>query len=289
MSVPPSQAQRPACAVVIVSYHTGPCLMECIRSVLGEEPAREIVVVDNGNPPDVTAALAELAKNEDRVTLLTGHGNVGFGRACNMGARATESPFLLLLNPDSRLKPGCLDGAMDRLAERPDISLYTVRIENPDGSEQRGCRRNLMTPWTCLVEVSGLHRLGFKRVNLQDTPPPDGLAEVECISGSFLLFPRTVFDAIGGMDEDYFLHMEDVDICYRVRAAGGSIWFDPTLSATHEQGTSEAADLFIEKQKTRGGTLYFSKHFGGWLNPLVLLVNLALWMRFFLIRIRRAF
>jgi GT2 family glycosyltransferase len=277
---------RPACAVVIVSYHTGPCLMDCIRSVLGEASAREIVVVDNGNPEETVEELRALAEREERVTLLTGHGNVGFGRACNMGARATSSPYLLLLNPDSVLKPGALDGALARLAERPDISLYTVRVENPDGSEQRGCRRNLMTPWTCLVEVSGLYRLGFKRINLHGTPSPVGLTEVECISGSFLLFPRRVFEKIGGMDEDYFLHMEDVDVCYRVRASGGHIWFDPTLAATHAQGTSDTTGIFIEKQKTLGGTLYFAKHFGGWRNPLVALVNLALWARYALIFIR---
>jgi len=287
MSEPTPPAGRPACAVVIVSYHTGPCLMDCIRSVLGEASAREIVVVDNGNPAEAVAELEALAAAEERVKLLTGHGNVGFGRACNMGAAKTSSPYLLLLNPDSVLKPGTLDGALTRLAGRPDISLYTVRVENPDGSEQRGCRRNLMTPWTCLVEVSGLHRLGFKRINLHGTPPPAELTEVECISGSFLLFPRAVYDRIGGMDEDYFLHMEDVDICYRVRADGGHIWFDPTLSATHVQGTSDASGIFIEKQKTRGGTLYFAKHFGGWKNPLVALVNLALWVRFLLISVRR--
>lgn len=289
MNMPPEQDGRTGCAVVIVSYHTGPCLTDCLRAVLDESAADEIVVVDNGNPPEVIAELEALAAREERLTVLTGHGNVGFGAACNLGAAQTASPFLLLLNPDSVLKPGALDGAMDRLAARPDISLYTVRIENPDGSEQRGGRRNLMTPWTCLVEVSGLHRLGFKRINLHDTPPPVELTEVECISGSFLLFPRAVFERIGGMDEDYFLHMEDVDVCHRVRAAGGHIWFDPALSATHVQGTSAVSDRFIERQKTRGGTLYFAKHFGGWWNPLVALVNVALWARYGLIILRTRF
>lgn len=283
------ETEAPGCAVVIVTYHTGPCLMDCIQAVLGESSAHEIAVVDNGNPPEVVAELQALAEREERVTLLTGHGNVGFGRASNLGAAATRSPYILLLNPDNMLKPGTLDGAMKKLAARPEISLYTVRIENPDGSEQRGCRRNLMTPWTCLVEVTGLHRLGFKRINLQDTPPPPELAEVECISGSFMLSPRAFFERVGGMDEDYFLHVEDVDFCHRVRDAGGTIWFDPTLSATHIQGTSEATDLFIERQKTRSGVLYFAKHFGGWLNPLVALVNAALWARFSLIALRLAF
>ncbi|MEQ8331622.1 glycosyltransferase family 2 protein [Nisaea sp.] len=286
METQPHAAPGPGCAVIIVSYHTGPCLMDCIRAALGEATAHEIVVVDNGNPPEVLSALEGMAASEPRLTLLTGHGNVGFGRACNLGARATTSPYLLLLNPDSVLQPGSLDGAMSQLAMRPDIALYTIRIENPDGSEQRGCRRNLMTPWTCLVEAFGLHRFGFKRINLNHTPPPTKLTEVECISGSFMLFPRPGFEQIGGMDEDYFLHMEDVDTCFRVRKAGGSIWFDPAFSATHVQGTSETTKLYIERQKTKGGALYFAKHFGGWANPLVAFVNLALWARFGLIALR---
>lgn len=276
----------PGCAVIIVSYHTGPCLMDCIRAALGEASAREVVVVDNGNPPEVVAALQEMTASEPRLTLLTGRGNVGFGKACNLGAAATTSPRVLLLNPDNVLQPGSLDGAMALLATRPDIALYTIRVENPDGSEQRGCRRNLMTPWTCLVEAFGLYRLGFRRINLNQTSPPAVLTEVECISGSFMLFPRPFFEKIGGMDEDYFLHMEDVDVCLRVHKAGGSIWFDPAFTATHMQGTSETTKLYIERQKTKGGTLYFAKHFGGWANPLVALVNLALWLRFGLIALR---
>ena len=286
METPRPETTSPGCAVIIVSYHTGPCLMDCIQAALAEASAREVVVVDNGNPPEVVTALEEMAAVEPRLTLLTGHGNVGFGRACNLGARATESPYLLLLNPDSVLQPGSLDGATALLGRRPDIALYTIRIENPDGSEQRGCRRNLMTPWTCLVEAFGLHRLGFKRINLNHTSPPSALTEVECISGSFMLFPRPFFEEIGGMDEDYFLHMEDVDLCLRARKAGGSVWFDPAFSATHVQGTSETTKLYIERQKTKGGTLYFAKHFGGWANPLVAFVNLALWARFGLIALR---
>ena len=283
---PPSETRPQGCAVIIVSYHTGPCLMDCIRAALGEASAQEVVVVDNGNPPKVVTALEEMAASEPRLALLTGHGNVGFGKACNLGAAATASPHLLLLNPDNVLQPGSLDGAMTLLGTRPDIALYTVRIENPDGSEQRGCRRNLMTPWTCLVEAFGLHKLGFKRINLNHTPPPAAMTEVECISGSFMLFPRSFFERIGGMDEDYFLHMEDVDVCLRTRKAGGGIWFDPAFSATHVQGTSETTKLYIERQKTKGGTLYFAKHFGGWANPLVALVNTALWARYALIALR---
>ncbi|MEO9959334.1 MAG: glycosyltransferase family 2 protein [Nisaea sp.] len=286
MKTPRPETMLPGCAVIVVSYHTGPCLMDCILAVLGEASAHEVVIVDNGNPPDVVAALQEMAASEPRLTLLTGHGNVGFGKACNLGAKATTSPYVLMLNPDSVLGSGSLDGAMSLLGTRPDIALYTIRIENPDGSEQRGCRRNLMTPWTCLVEAFGLYRLGFRRINLNHTPPPPALVEVECISGSFMLFPRPVFEKIGGMDEEYFLHMEDVDTCQRVRKAGGSIWFDPAFSAVHVQGTSEVTKLYIERQKTKGGTLYFSKHFGGWANPLVTLVNIALWLRFSLIAIR---
>ena len=281
-----SETTHPGCAVIIVSFHTGPCLMDCIQAALAETSAREVVVVDNGNPPDVRATLEGMAASEPRLTLLTGHGNVGFARACNLGAEATTSPYLLLLNPDNVLRPGSLDGAMVQFDARSDIALYTIRIENPDGSEQRGCRRNLMTPWTCLVEAAGLYRLGFRRINLNHTPPPAALTEVECISGAFMLFPRPVFEKIGGMDEEYFLHMEDVDTCLRVRKAGGSIWYDPSFKATHIQGTSKTTKLYIERQKTKGGTLYFSKHFGGWSNPLVVFVTLALWVRFTIIAIR---
>ena len=127
----------PGSAVIIVTYHTGPCLMDCIRAVLGEASAREVVVVDNGNPPEVVARLEEMAASEPRLTLLTGHGNVGFGKACNLGAQATTSPHLLLLNPDSVLQPGSLDGAMTLRATSPhaasvvECASLIARISGP--------------------------------------------------------------------------------------------------------------------------------------------------------------
>ena len=83
----------------------------------------------------------------------------------------------------------------------PDTSLLTVRIENVDGTEQRGARRNLMTPWTCCVEQFRLDRLAqnhphFKRLNLNETTPLSKIAPVQCISGAFMLMPKRVFCSI---------------------------------------------------------------------------------------------
>ena len=87
-------------------------------------------------------------------------------------------------------------------------ALLGARLENPDGSEQRGGRRNLPTPWSCVVELLRLDRLApehprFRRMNLNEAEPLAGAAPVECISGAFMLMPRETFDELDGMDEDF--------------------------------------------------------------------------------------
>lgn len=277
--------QAPAFAVVIVSYRTGPVLLDCVRAALAEPEATEIVVVDNGNEPPALDALRALPGAEGRLTIHTGHGNVGFARGCNLGARASRSPYLLLLNPDCVLAPGTLAGTLALLRDGGPGDLLGVRVLNPDGSEQRGCRRNLLTPATCLVEIAGLWRLGLKRVNLNGEPVPTGPVEVECISGAFMAMRRTFWDRLGGMDEDYFLHVEDVDFCLRARAAGGRIRFAPHLAVTHLQGTSEAPSRQVERWKTESAALYFDKHFRGRTPaPLLWLLKAALHARYWLLR-----
>jgi hypothetical protein len=130
-------------SIVMVSYHTGPALEEAIDAVLAQGGDLELIVVDNGNPEEVTAALKARSLADPRVNVLTGHGNVGYAAACNLGAQRASGEYLLLLNPDCVLQPDALID-MIRLTEgaaRPWVA--GCRIVNPDGTDQRGSRREL--------------------------------------------------------------------------------------------------------------------------------------------------
>ncbi len=261
-----------ACSVVLVSYRTGPVLLECLASVMRQDGVREVILVDNGNPADLLAEVDRLAAADARLVVMTGHGNVGFARGCNLGVARTTQPTLLLLNPDAVLEPGVIGAALDALAGREDVALATVRLLNTDGTEQRGCRRNLLTPWSCVVEQLHLARLvpGLSGVNLNTAPVPDHPVEVPCISGAFMLMPRDTWERAGGMDEGYFLHVEDVDFCLRLRRDGGRILYIPGVSVTHVQGTSRASPMVVEWHKARSLVRYFFIHFRSGLQAPVL-------------------
>ncbi len=269
-------------SVVMVSYRTGPVLFDAIDAVLGQADLAELIVADNGNPPAVLAELGRRAERDPRLRIISGHGNVGFAAGCNLAARAAGGTWLLLLNPDCLLPPDGLSRLIAEAASRPRPWLMGPRLANPDGSEQRGSRRELLTPWTALVEVLRLDRLApLKRLNRHRSAITLETAPVPAISGACMFLPLADYRAIGGMDEGYFLHVEDLDFCYRFRQAGGEIYHVPSVSVTHLLSTSQASPWRVEWSKAKGFIRYFRTHFRPTSSPVLLaLVEAGILARF---------
>lgn len=273
------------CGVVMVSYHTGPVLFASVKSVLRQKQLSELVVVNNGNPPDVLARLQQMMLTEPRLKILSGAGNIGFAKGCNAGAKHVTGDFIALLNPDCLLPPDALGSLMRGFGEIPGTMLAGCWLINPDGSEQRGGRRQLLTPKTALSEALGLHKFTkMKRLNENETAMPLKTHEVPAISGAFMCMKYADYQRLGGLDEKFFLHVEDLDLCMRVHKARGKVVCVPYVKVTHMLSTSgEVTSRFIEWHKTKGFMRYFSKHYQHEA-PLGLLplLNLAILARFFL-------
>ncbi len=278
-------AREHSCTVVIVSYRTGPVLLDSVGAALSQEGVKQVVLVDNGNTAETRTAIDERAAEDDRLVVVRGQGNVGFAKGCNLGVRYARSAYALLLNPDCILRPGVVNRVFEVFDDAPEAAMVTVRIENLDGSEQRGGRRNLMTPWTCLVELFRLDKLmpdhpHFQRLNLNETEPLETVTAVQCISGAFMMMPTEVYNTLGGMDEDYFLHVEDVDLCMRVGKSGQQILFVPDTAVTHVKGTSRVSPFTVEWHKSVSATKYFRKHFRPQYPDLILrIISLAIFAR----------
>ena len=231
--------------------------------MLKQSKLHQLILVDNGNTKQTVQQLNKIADKNPKFEIITGHGNVGFSKGCNLGVRRARGEYILLLNPDSILQTDTLIPALEVFKTHPDTSLLTVRIENLDGTEQRGARRNLMTPWTCCVEQFRLDRLApnhphFKRLNLMKQLHCPKYP-VKCISGAFMLMPKNIFIELGGMDEDYFLHVEDIDFCLRIEKISGSILYFPQVSVTHRKGSSDSFPGIVEWHKARSFCKYFKK------------------------------
>jgi len=273
-------------SVIMVVFMTGPALFKSIEFVLAEHRVGEFVIVDNGSTPQDAQKLREIAADEPRIKLLAGHGNVGFAAGANMGAAAATGRQLMFLNPDAYLKPGCveaMEAANRQCARRP--CLIGARVLNEDGSEQRGARRGEVTPVTSLLTFTRLSEkvkaLRRYEVHHEADPVPGQPLEVSTISGACFFMGRDDFAAVGGFDIGYFLHVEDVDLCWRVRERGGVVLFHPGAEVIHLGSTSRISPLFVEFWKGVGLARYFRKradtprrHVTAWvLGPLVIGVS----------------
>ena len=254
---------RPKVSVVMVVYMTGEALAQSLTCVLAESDVDELVIVDNGSTLVEAARLRGFAERDGRVVLVTGHGNVGFARGANLGARRARGDILLFLNPDAFLQPGCVTELVRAIAGRPTPSIVGGRVLNVDRTEQRGARRGDITPISALMSLSHLARRvpAWRRyeVHWEKDASPEGVTAVPTISGACVCMRRTDFDAVQGFDEGYFLHVEDVDLCWRVRQAGGSVLFQPKAEVVHLGHTSHASPIKVEFHKGVGLARYFRK------------------------------
>ena len=252
----------------MVSFYTGPVLFTAIDAALERDQngVVEVILVNNGNPTEVNKALEHYAKTEPRLRLISGQGNVGFARGCNMGAEQSAGRWLLLLNPDCVLAPGAVPALLSEAAKLGEHWMLSCRVVNPNGSEQRGSRRALLTPLTALVEVFRLDILlpwvlRTHRLNLHDTSPPKETALIPAISGACMMLPAATFCTYSGLDEGYFLHVEDLDFCLRLSRADVPIYFVPNVEVTHHRSSSKVNAIFVEWHKTRSFFRYFWLHF----------------------------
>jgi GT2 family glycosyltransferase len=254
----------PEVSVIIVSYNTRELLRECIESILceqGDGLGVEVIVVDNASADGSAAMVAE---RFPQVRLIANPDNRGFGAACNQGLEVAQGRYALILNADIRAQPGALQRLVEFMDAHPDAAICGGQLRYPDGRIQPSCARDL-TLWWVFCEQSMLAKLfprtrlfgGYWRTHwdLRTT------IETEQVMGACMMlrrpFPR--------FDEDYFLYCEDTDLCYRVRQAGGKIYYVHDAVFVHHLGASgepQRAQMVI--YYNCGKERYFRKFHGAW-------------------------
>ena len=291
---PPDAKTDGRVSAVIVSYFTGPILARCISALQLQPNIDRIIIVDNGNIDGEVDRAVPHEKGDTAFKVISGQGNIGFAAACNLGARAATGDYLLFLNPDAVMEEG---GVARLLADGKKLArpwLMGAKLVNVDGSEQQGSRRATLTPWWALVEAAKLYKLAprhpyFHRFNMHQDACPTTVTPMPTISGACMFLPKEDFDRIDGMDERYFLHVEDIDFCLRFRNQGGGVYFTPHVSVTHFKSSSRANPIRIEARKTASMVRYFRTHFSEpYPAPFLYLVYIAVWVAFGLLFVKRA-
>ncbi|MGI8754145.1 MAG: glycosyltransferase family 2 protein [Acidimicrobiales bacterium] len=220
---------------VVVNFNAGDALIDCVAS-LEAAGVTDIVVVDNASSDGSQRLLAE---RHPRVAWVDAGGNLGYGRAANLGADRSSSD-VLVCNPDLVVTPDAVRRLADRLGSDAHLGVVGPRLRNSDGTIYPSART-----FPALTDAIGHGLLGLvapnnpftRRYRILDWDHHDA-RRVDWVSGACLLVRRRTWDDIGGFDPTYFMYLEDVDLCWRAHRSGWDVIYEPAAEVTHAQGLS---------------------------------------------------
>ena len=239
-------------AVVVVAFNSEETLDECLWRLRAAEGVEEIRVVDNASRDASMDIVQRHALADPRLRFIANPDNPGFAVACNQGAAACIAPWLAFVNPDCFVEADTLARLRDAAASQGDALVGGV-LRGEDGALDAAARRR--DP-----DFGAMLRSRLARELSIPRDPATPLQPVDAVSGALMVLPRSLFVRIGGFDEGYRLHAEDLDLCRRVRQAGAMVAVANKVEVQHVRGvSSRARPLFVEWHKHRGLWRYFRK------------------------------
>ena len=218
----------PSVAVAVVSWNTRDLLRECLAS-FADEPLAEVWVVDNAS----TDGSAEMVRSEfPDVQLVALEENIGFGRAINLVAGRTSTPFLAPANADIALRPGALGELLDAAKRAPRAGILAPRLELPSGGTQHSVYPFPTLPFTLAFNSGVANRFG-DRFCLEGRWNPERERDVDWAIGAFLVVRREAWNAVEGFDEQQWMYAEDLDLGWRAARAGYTTRYVPSARVLH--------------------------------------------------------
>lgn len=251
-------------SIVIVSWNTRELLRRCLASVEAEragfpEGNLETIVIDNAS----VDGSADMVRAEfPRARLFVNADNAGFARANNQGIHTADSEYILLLNPDTELLGGALCALVDFMRSTPRAGAAGACLLNPDGTLQNSAypMPGLFREAWRLLSLDSIQFRSRYPLNAWASLPP---RRVEVAQGASLLLRRTALDAVGVLDESYYMYTEEVDLCYRLAKRGWDVYWVPQAKVLHHGGQSTrqvAGEMFLRLYHSK--VIFFRKHYG---------------------------
>jgi N-acetylglucosaminyl-diphospho-decaprenol L-rhamnosyltransferase len=241
-------------SIIVVAYNNSDLLRAMLISLVQQIHGitYEIIVVDNASPD---RSIEGVVRDFPQVRLLQSKYNLGFAAANNQGIRASQGRYIALLNPDTLLHDDELGVLMRWLDSHPDVGAAGPQLLQLNGQPQAYSYGRALTPWYLLRRIWS-HVRGTFLHEWQGTKPQD----VDWVAGTCLVVRRQALQAVGGLDERFFLYFEDADLGMRLRQAGWRVVFVPTVAVTHVGGGSVGAQArgFYDRSLVR----LYRKHYG---------------------------
>lgn len=272
-------------SIIIVNYNTKLLLESCLNSIYSNLPSKEaeIIVVDNASED---GSVEMVKKKFPRVLLIANSNNLGFSCANNRGIQINKGKYVLLLNSDTKVIGKALDLMIEFLDRHPRVDVCGCKLLSGNGEVHRSTQTfptlfrelihaNPILKKLYMGEGSLSHKLLFFFLSLFKTEWASFIdygqtTEVDVVTGAALMFRRSLVDKIGLLDEDYFMYVEDVDFCYRIKKAGGKVYYYPQAHIIHLLGQTSKQDfkkgywipnyMLVERYKSM--LWFFKKHYG---------------------------
>lgn len=250
-------------SITICSWNTKEDTRKCLQSIYdcSHEGKIETIVIENASED----SSAEMIENEfPWVNLIKLEQNVGFAKGHNIGFKESKGEILMALNSDTIVHRGALHNLISFLKQNKDVGIAGPKLLNPDGSLQYSCRK-FPTPLAALFRNTPLGKMfpknKYARDYLMQDWAHDESRDVDWLSGAALCIKRELYEKIGGFDEQFFMYLEDVDLCKRAHEAGYRVVYLPDAIITHAIGRSSdrVANEMI-KQFHKSMMLYYKKH-----------------------------
>lgn len=224
-------------SIVVINWNSRDYLAKCLESIRHQRLTSdtEVVVVDSASYDGSESLVKDRFPEVD---FIQSPENIGYGRCCNLGARAARGDLLLILNPDTELKPGAVAAMMSALSAQSRIGLVGARLIDPDGAFQTSSTHPLPGIFNTVLDCAFIRRLAWRVSGRSRRRSP---FMVNAVSGACLMIRTSLFKKIGGFNPRFFMYGEDVDLCQRVRTTGYEVCHVPMAEVVHHGGVSSAS------------------------------------------------
>jgi len=250
-------------SIIIVNWNAKDFLVACLESIFAAASglSLEVIVVDNASEDGSAAAVAQAFP---QVRWIENATNRGFAAANNQGIRVSRGRYVLLLNPDTVVRPGALSTLVEFMEAHAEAGACGAKLLNSDGSLQK-CVGRFLSLGNEFLEKFVLPRVVKVSRGRYLARAYATAKEVEVVSGACLLLRREALSQVGLLDEAFFLYLEEVDLCLRLAQAQWKTYLVPEAEVVHHLGRSAAKNSHRAALERRRSQLHFyRKHHHGW-------------------------
>ncbi|HUS51885.1 MAG TPA: glycosyltransferase family 2 protein [Candidatus Bathyarchaeia archaeon] len=245
-------------SIIVVSFNTKDLLNNCLKSIFNQTKGIdfEVIVVDNGSTDSSPETVKSLINQKKPLSLIENKKNFGFAKANNQAIKKARGKYFFLLNSDTILKDSPFSELISFAKKHPQAGVIAPKLLNKDGSKQLSAASFFTLPKVLLWLSTG-DRFLFSS--------PGKACQADWVMGAAMLVRREAIEKAGLMDEDFFMYMEEVEWCFRIKKSGWQIWFNPEAEIYHlVRGSSSLGKEKAVLGIYQGLIYFYQKHFAPW-------------------------